>query len=172
MLSLKNLVSAALVAFAVFSTTPASAQYIYNMYTARYGDSKDVTYGLFWAAYGIAVSIYGYAPPPKGVTISHDGYLARNLEGFYDIPNEWIFLNRMALERAAAQLKDRWLYVLVHEMGHHIMVYNKVPLSEQHCRMYTTLDFKVLDVLGVPKENQASYMDLDAAERACKDKDE
>jgi hypothetical protein len=158
---MKALLLAALIFFGGchFSNTPI----IYDGRTGLFGEAEDFKTSDFRAAYKIATSVYGFAEPPRGVTIITTFVLQESIAGFYDIPTKTLWLSAKFLEGD----RDYWFYVLVHEMGHHILSTQEVAVATQHCKMYTDLDYKVLLAMGIPEERHVEFIDPFKGPMAC-----
>lgn len=125
--------------------TPVYGQEVYDMRTFTYNEAADVSLAQFWQAYGIAVVIYGYASPPKKVIIVTSDLFNPYVFGFYDVAHEAVWINITAVDGNS----DWLLYVLIHEIGHHLLTKQKVSFEDQHCQMYGELDVKALKLAGL-----------------------
>lgn len=132
----------------------AQSSYIFDARNQTYGDTDIVTIEKFWAAYGIAVLVYGFAPPPRGVVVTSSAIFNENIAGFYDMPTTQIWIN------ADVHADDVMLmHTLMHEIGHHLLTKQGVPIAEQHCKMYSEYDRKALMIYGVPEDKLFDYVD-------------
>lgn len=159
---MRKLLAAVALALTLLGAAPAQSQYVFDGRTLSFEPAKDITIEKFWQAYGIAVAVYGHGSPPRGVHITSSFIFSGDIAGYYDLPTTQIWINADVLTDEAERM-----LVLIHEIGHHILTQQGMPIEQQHCQMYNRFDPKALLLLGVPEEKHGDYINPFMAMAMC-----
>ncbi len=142
---MKNLITAAALALALFipRTAPAQTFTVHNLDLSY----PQITQGHISIAGALVTTAYA-KPIPGDLTIYiiEDFLLKEEVLAFYDNRGPLIYIKASALESTISTL-----YVLAHELGHHILSgYD----ADDHCLMYSLggYDWKILRALGLTNE--------------------